>query len=156
MLIHYSGKPLTSVYSVAQSLEHDRFKPAGLWVSAGDGDDGWRAWCQSEQFDLERFALATEVVLAPDANVLRLSTASELDDFTRDYRNVPMDGISDRLRAIDWRKVAAKYQGIIIAPYIWDRRMTLMWYYTWDCASGCIWDAAAVAELRPMRLTEAA
>ncbi len=24
-----------------------------------------------------------------------------------------------------------------------------MWYYGWDCASGVIWDAEAVAELRP-------
>ena len=27
--------------------------------------------------------------------------------------------------------------------------MELFWYYGWDCASGCIWDPAAVAEIKP-------
>lgn len=52
---------------------------------------------------------------------------------------------------IDWRRVAESYQGIVIAPYVWARRHHLAsgWYYAWDCASGCIWDSAAVAAIMP-------
>ncbi|QBI98814.1 hypothetical protein SEA_BOBBY_184 [Mycobacterium phage Bobby] len=48
---------------------------------------------------------------------------------------------------IDWGKVAADYGGIIIAPYQWSRRMDPHWYYTWDCASGCIWNLEAIESL---------
>jgi hypothetical protein len=61
---------------------------------------------------------------------------------------------------IEWRKVAERFDGIIIAPYIWQRRLDLesSWYYSWDCASGCIWNASAVREIVPMyeSLVEAA
>ena len=67
---------------------------------------------------------------------------------------------SDHLRdygCIDWRLVAEEWQGIVIAPYLWERRFDsdARWYYSWDCASGCIWDHRAIAaieligELRP-------
>ena len=48
------------------------------------------------------------------------------------------------------------YQGIIIAPYLWTRRHheSTGWYYSWDCASGVIWDARAIAELKPLAATE--
>ena len=52
---------------------------------------------------------------------------------------------------IDWPKVAERYDGIIIAPYQWSRRLDgPMWYYGWDCASGCVWRARAVLELKSM------
>ena len=37
-----------------------------------------------------------------------------------------------------------RVDGIIIAPYQWYCRMTVDWYYTWDCASGCIWNLDAI------------
>ena len=54
---------------------------------------------------------------------------------------------------IDWNRVAKKYQGIIITPYIWERRLTTTctWYYGWDVASGCIWDNKAIKEITDAR-----
>ena len=90
----------------------------------------------------------TEVVLAPNAAVLTIPTAFDLDLFTEEYIE---RGEARYLSRIRWDRVAERYQGIVIAPYHWSRRMAdhTFWYYGWDCASGCIWDAAAVAELRP-------
>lgn len=36
------------------------------------------------------------------------------------------------------------------APYQWRRRNErgFSWYYGWDCASGCIWRASAIREIR--------
>ena len=48
---------------------------------------------------------------------------------------------------INWRKVAKAFDGIIIPEYIYSRRLdgnASDWYYGWDCASGCIWDARAI------------
>jgi len=36
--------------------------------------------------------------------------------------------------------VSKEYDGIEIAPYQWDARLSLIWYYGWDVASGCIWN----------------
>jgi hypothetical protein len=50
-----------------------------------------------------------------------------------------------RMSYIDWPRVAERFDGVIIAPYQWKHRLELMWYYGWDCASGCIWNARAVS-----------
>jgi hypothetical protein len=138
-LIHYSDAALGTIYSVEQ---HDvcHFKPRGLWVSV-DGDEG-----------LERLTHAHVITLADRANILRLSGAADLDAFTAEFLHKPYPGLE--YRAIDWRPVAAKYQGIIIAPYIWERRLTdhAPWYYAWDCASGCIWDASAIKNVAAVEL----
>lgn len=162
-LIHYSEKPLE--IEVREESEVNRNgKPKGLWVSV---DEEWKEWCEGESFGLERLACQTEVILHPEANILRLSTIEEVGDFTKKYLNAksPMlkfnkEYIYDQaqwdLWAIDWEKVMSEYQGIILAPYMWECRFSLMWYGTWDCASGCIWDVKAIKELVPMEMKDAA
>lgn len=151
-LLHYSREPLVTVRSVEQGDQPD-MKPRGLWVSVL-GEDDWQSWCESEGFATETFK-QTEITLAPDAKILRLSEDWQIIDLTRKF-DVPGTRRTPHWRImLDWRKVAALYQGIIIAPYSWQCRHhgETSWYYGWDCASGCIWDAAAVAELRPYQAT---
>lgn len=149
-LLHYSGKPLGDVLSCGQDLRLASYaKPHGLWVSV-EGSDDWPHWCQSEDFRVDSLRVVHEIVLGLDAKVLRLACVEELDAFAREFgafdSTIPntMFAIG---HAIDWPRVAQKYQGIIIAPYIWERRLQAMWYYGWDCASGCIWDASAIASV---------
>ena len=55
---------------------------------------------------------------------------------------------------IDWAAVARCYQGIIIPTYHFEFRFDTHvsdWYYGWDCASGCIWDAGAIASVSLVR-----
>lgn len=161
-LIHYSDTHLTGVYSCRQD-EGRAFqrgdKPNGLWVSV-EGPDDWRAWCEAEQFGC--LDCATEIVLHPDANVLRIETPDALKAFHDEYCCPPAwaHGLPDYdEHAISWLLVAEKYQGILIAPYQWGCRLDgpmSSWYYGWDCASGCIWDASAVAEVRPIEMRQEA
>lgn len=160
-LIHYSKTHLSAVHSVPIEKQDERgaglFKPRGLWVSV-EGKADWAEWCRAENFGC--LDCATEVVLAPEANVLRLKGADDLDRFHASCSVVRYrygEDLGD-LTTIDWRSVAQRYQGIIIAPYVWQRRLdrpVSNWYYGWDCASGCIWDAAAVARLRPIETSAA-
>ena len=146
------------------------FKPNGLWVTV-EGKDDWRQWCLSEKFRLINLRHIFEVKLKSDAAVLWVQNADELDSFSVRYKPVLSEevmrrrGLTDdqvkaamkffgssemrrqRYMGIDWPSVAKEFQGIIIAPYIWDRRFDLLWYYGWDCASGCIWDPAAIASI---------
>lgn len=116
-------------------------KPRGLWLSV---DDDWRRWAEDGglgwvgddgvEFDVD---LDRCVVV---------SSVDELDRFHdqwyQDWRQQP------RYRSgIRWAAVAQQYSGIVIAPYLQQRRLdgaASDWYYPWDCASGCVWDLTAV------------
>jgi hypothetical protein len=156
-LIHYSDAPLASVYSVEQSGDrydwHGGRKPVGLWVSV-DGDDDWRAWCKAENFRDVDSQCATHIVLTPKHRVLIVDSGSAMLDFNRQY-GVERDYYGKwKEQRIDWPRVARDYHGIVIAPYQWAHRLDepcTGWYYSWDCASGCIWNADAVAEMKPVR-----
>lgn len=143
-LVHYSTKPVTAIHSVEQAEFQPVGKPSGLWVSAEEHEQNWRKWCESERFAIG--GLAHLVTLAPGARVLEIGCAAELDAFDREFGLVE-ERIS-RILSLEWRRVAERWQGIVIAPYIWERRLSAIdWYYGWDCASGCIWDAEAVASI---------
>lgn len=154
-LIHCSDAPLAGVYSVEQAGEryewHKGRKPHGLWVSV-EGEDDWRAWCESEGFrDLAK-QVAHEIVLADDANILWVDTAAAMTAFHAEYR-VKKDCGRWKEWRIDWPRVARRHSGIVIAPYQWHHRLhgeLSGWYYTWDCASGCIWDAEAIVDVKVM------
>lgn len=157
-LIHYSDGPLGGVKLTAQCPEGHRWykhqKPNGLWVSALGRDD-WPSWCRSEDFRKTRRQSATLVTLRPPARILRITGANDLDLFTLNYGE-DYDWSNGRYppdKLIRWDRVAADWQGIVIAPYVWERRLHASsgWYYGWDCASGCIWDPAAVESLVPLR-----
>ncbi len=149
--IHYSAQPLIAVHSTEQCGPMEYMKPTGLWFSV-EPDDGWLEWCDANEFNLGNFEHAARIHLARQANVLRISNAAELLDFHNRFKTELFPAI--RMTGIDWRAVAARYQGIVIAPYIWSMLLDMetLWYYGWDCASGCIWDAGAVAKIE--RLTE--
>lgn len=145
-LIHYSSAPLERIESVEQRAPCH--KPCGLWFCADTGDDGWRRWCEAENFNLDRTGYRTALTFKRSARILRIKTASGIDRLTKTY-SIDRPDIS--LFSIRWDKVAEKYDAIIIAPYIWQRRLgDALWYYTWDVASGCVWNADAVAKLTPL------
>jgi hypothetical protein len=154
ILEHYSKRPLGPISAVRQDCEPD-VKPFGLWVSVA-GPDDWPNWCRGEDFMLERLACRHVVELASDANVLRIDSLAALDHFHRSYSAPILPSGSSYSMGVNWAEVAARWQGIIIAPYQWQRRIETgwLWYYGWDCASGCIWDPAAIADVQ--RTLEAA
>lgn len=144
-LSHFTDAATLEVRSVEQRARY-KMKPRGLWVSV-DGPDDWPSWCASEQFRDTDSQNRFRVTLADDANILVIATAAELDAFDAEYG----DAVNG-LELIEWTLVAARWQGIIIAPYQWARRNGKLWYYGWDCASGCIWDASAIASVEPVEV----
>ena len=154
-LIHYARIPLLTMYSVEQ-YSRPNCKPAGLWVSV-EGARDWPDFCQSNASDRLGIS-ATEVILNPQANVLHIASAEEFDAFEKKYYlHANYDNPFTPFTGIDWNRVAQDYDGIVISPYRGDRRYArggVQWYYTWDCASGCIWKKSAITELRLLTQTE--
>ena len=85
-LIHYSAKPLMEVYDAPHdSRPCGAYKTPGLWVSV-EGPDDWLEWCKGNDYGLEtNFAHAAEIELVGDHDVMILSGAIAIDDFTRQF-----------------------------------------------------------------------
>lgn len=114
------------------------------------GDDDWPTWCRENEFHHAGLAHAHRVTIAPDANLVRIMSPEGIDGLHETFavetdmaRKHPATFGRDSW-AIDWARVARYYHGIVIAPYQWSRRMSPDWYYGWDCASGCVWNLAAI------------
>lgn len=179
-LRHYDSKPISfdrsRVYMKPEladelgqyAFAHSNGKPRGIWLSV-KGQYDWPEWCNDNEFYLEEIATEHRVTLWPTANILRISNHVELDDFHEKYRipnpvydrlekddedhqaDYPWRPYKRRYDNIDWGAVAAEYDGIIITPYLWNRRLEgPMWYYGWDAASGCIWNLQAVRKIEWM------
>lgn len=148
-LLHYSAKRLRNIVSVHQ-YDHGDMKPQGLWVSV-EGEYDWQSWCEGEKYHPERLKRCQEIRLKEDHNICMLDSVLDIHQFAEEYRTgfdgAPENSILAGIH-LKWLSVAEEFKGIIIAPYQWECRMDdkVFWYYTWDCASGCIWDASAIAE----------
>lgn len=159
-LMHFSHAPLGEIVSRAQppASAFDP-KPHGLWLSVEDPDtdEGWADYCAGIRWPVGDYAY--EVTLDPAVPLLRLTSLEQVVRFANQYAadpaevpGLPTEVVAQLLRvaAIDWRRVAADHPGILIAPF--QRRLRgdyeFRWYYGWDCASGCVWDARAIAGVR--------
>ncbi len=138
-LVHYSDTEIKRIEYRGQSRARPEFKPAGLWVS-DDEEYGWRNWCVDEGFQISRLVVAHEIELLKGSNVLIIATHEELQDFTGIYSK---QGVED-FSVINWNMVRNMHDGLIITPYLHAVRLDYMWYYSWDCASGCIWNPEVV------------
>ena len=146
-LIHFSKDEMIDMkLKYKQSGDRGFLKPVGLWVS-DESDFGWSRWCRGEEFHVEALANAHLVTLKPNANILLLKTVGEIDSFTEKYSISMFPGVD--LKTIDWKRVASEYQGLVITPYQWERRLDpdSHWYYSWDVASGCIWDTDCIESI---------
>lgn len=175
ILEHYSKGPLAWPPRDYVQTNHKEGwghppKPEGLWVSVKGGDPDWPEWCESEDFRLEHLAVCTRVILADNANIRIVNGEAELATFDEQYGTDYAYGYGSSVahRRIDWIKLAEDYDGLIIAPYVWACRLPWRtdepthryrisdWYYPWDCASGVIWKARAIAAFEPQMEEKAA
>lgn len=140
--VHFSTEPIIDVLSVAPDRGSFPSKPSGLWYSVGDE---WEKWCESEGFR-DCFTQHRYVLDVDLSRVLRLDSAAAIRSFSRAHA---LAGAARH--GIDWTAVADRgWAGIEIAPYQWSMRHSAeaAWYYSWDVASGCIWNAEAVLSIR--------
>jgi len=153
-LIHFTKEDsvdLNRTYEQGDIEKGGFGKPTGMWISDEDSF-GWSQWCRAENFHVEHLKNAFSVKLKDNANILHIRTVEELDAFNETYK-CPMFKIhpelSSTMMTIDWEAVAEQYSGILITPYLWERRlhMDYNFYYGWDCASGCIWNSDAIESI---------
>jgi len=137
--LHTSGKQVSHLSSFSQKAD---FKPKGLWYACGDE---WIQWAINENYGFGDWVYLVHIDMA---KMLKLKNAAEVRDFSAEFE-VPRNSSSKSEYYhfnIDWPKVAARYSGIEICPYVSSLRLEpeVAWYYGWDVASGCVWDPSAL------------
>jgi hypothetical protein len=151
--LHLSNKRIKDFFppkkSCAEKFAGLDIKPAGLWYGI---NDSWINWCASEM--PHWLSPYVYEVVVDETKILKINNLSKFDEFNKKYQEVPelINGLptvfSRALDQINWESVTEKYAGIEIAPYLWQRRLSIIWYYGWDCASGVIWRKEAIKEIR--------
>lgn len=135
-LSHYSQVQLKKIKSVPQEVPS--YKPKGLWVSV-DGPNDWPHYLDGLDAKPGRYHYRIDLDFK---NILQLCSRNDLKNFTHRYKKYACG----EMFSIHWVAVAQEYQGIVISPWMnsFNLSLNLIWYYGWDCASGCIWDANAI------------
>jgi hypothetical protein len=171
---HWASDPV--ILRKRRYLQGGHPKPNGLWF---DVNDDWKRWCKATQFRPESFRYRHTVTILDRSRILFLQSAKDIDEFTQKYgHNISghvqlrqsagdmdaftcgygQDLFADIQKAftnyIMWGEVAKKHSGIVIFPYSAERSQTYIWYWGWNCASGCVWDTSVIRLGKPCKRAE--
>lgn len=133
--ITISSEKISRIGSFTQTAGR---KPKGLWYACGNE---WLSWLTYEMPEwIGNYVYSIDV---NEGSILNIRSYDQLIEFDKNY------GVKTEWSShIDWEKVANRYDGIEICPYIYEARYSLDWYYGWDVASGCIWNPSAVQSIK--------
>lgn len=149
---HFSDNPITDVWdTAARKMGRADYKPVGLWYSVGYDwpkfilkESDYSNWA-AKRFDEYLYVYRLDMSATP--GVLSLKTKRDFKEFTFHYGVfLPSHGATYPY-LINWRKVAKDHKGVE-CRHCEDWYDDYLWFRTWDCTSGCIWDKTALKGLR--------
>jgi hypothetical protein len=131
--VFLTSKEYNGFQSVSQEEPHmTNPKPNGLWYACG------KEWLK---FGVKGGTYLYKIDI--DYSKMLRITQKDVKKFEKEF-GTSQEGVP--LVLIDWKKVAQKYSGIEICPYM-PKIRDHYWYYGWDVASGCIWEASAIKDV---------
>lgn len=149
---HITNKKIESFEKVTQ--RENSVKPVGIWYGI---NDAWMEWCAGEQQNW--FCPYIYEIKTKKSKILTIENVAQFERFEDKYTMSCLSGIQGfpairnptNLRLfdgqIDWIKLSSEFSGLEIPNYLWEKRLNSMWYYGWDCASGCVWDEDGIKEI---------
>lgn len=158
---HLSHAELPSfLVTRSQTSKWNPFKPNGLWISSlGEESCSWESYLLNRdgygKEELFQRFYYYQVKLDHYANLLHIHDYNEAVEFTNEYLYNSEDSAFNEFPS--WVRVANEYDGIMCFPYSKnfdchlfglkseiETQAKLLWYYSLDCESGCIWNPAAI------------
>lgn len=125
-------------------LQRTGSKPNGFWYGI---DNSWIDWCESE---MPEWVTPHKYKLEIDmSKVLVVDTIEKMHDMNKHVVNTE-EYFYRHNYDIDWPYFEKQgYKGIEIPRYMRELRMNkdFFWYYSWDVASGCIWDTSIIKSI---------
>lgn len=121
------------------------FKPEGLWLSYDKNHYGWKDWCLSENYRLDKLKYKYEVDINMN-KILNIDSREKLIYLINNFQDCYLD------YQINWNTLKEYYSGIAFIPYCrsWiyiDNNFNFqstIWYSAIDCESICIWDLSTI------------
>lgn len=125
-------------------------KPDGFWYGC---NNDWYKWCKYEGMDeflLKyihkinlNYNIKTTLNKPNKEKLLIINNEKEFIKFDKLY------GITyKKYRYIKWNMVSRDFGGIEICPhfkkFVGNGNEKYLWYWTWDVASGCIWNIKSI------------
>ena len=98
----------------------------GLWASRANDPQGWKNWCETEEFRLNALGSYFLFTLKPEARVLELSHEDQLDNLPKLAPYNKFDSCN-----LDFEKLAMEYDAVEVT------NIGRLYYplYGWDCNS---------------------
>jgi len=85
--IHYGSKKFTP--KLFHPITNYSVKPdGGLWASPVNAKYGWKEFCTREGFRVEKLRTSFKFTLAENANILRLTSAAQLNELPKAPNNI--------------------------------------------------------------------
>lgn len=129
----------------ALSFQPDKFQPiknktygavkpiGGIWASPINAKLGWKQWCVSEEFRINKLSTSFEFYLDDNARVCHIKSVDDLRKLPR------LQGLDSTLYCIDFEKAMVKYDAIELhlSDEINDDYLDGLYFrlYGWDCDS---------------------
>lgn len=138
-------------------------KPKGIWYSCFNN---WYNWIVREMPEWMRNYIhkikinkniLTDITNKDKNKLLVIKNDEDFDAFNKNYKidvsktlpfieSTPFPGAPKIIMdIIDWKKVAEDFGGIEICPFLINKQ-NYYWYFQWDVASGCIWNASTIID----------
>jgi hypothetical protein len=151
-LIHYTNSGVSAIDLTRSYRQTDDnliyHTPTGLWVSVA-GINDWERHCLKNGNSPENLQTKFQIILKPDSKILNLHDESAFSGFEKEY-GYYQEGIKPHEEnytldlSIAWKRIIAGYQGMIVHIALPKLYNMGLWYDTWCCTCGCIWDLQAV------------
>ena len=141
---HLNNERFITEFSNMDYRQEISSKPRGVWYEV---NNDWKDWCVHEMPRWIRERFNHEHHLEIDmTNVLVLRSKEDMYKFTKRFMGPRPYDVWRESNYIDWEPVAEYYDGIEIPEYLMECRMdeNTNWYYSWDVASGCIWNTEII------------
>lgn len=124
-------------------------KPRGFWFS--EGLSMLKFWKDNMQpIDLDNSYIYEVKIKDPNHKLLILKTFDDVLAFNNKFRQTHKYVVKGKIRKmslINWYRVSEEYDGLYVKNYNQIRKKNfdligkkLLWYYTFDWSSGCIWN----------------
>jgi hypothetical protein len=130
--------------------QDDPMKPKGLWYAIGME---WMDWCDLEGENDWLYNRYVHKITTDPQHILMIRSKKDFWMLKEKYKH-STPSYCGSYYEISWKRIAKDYAGIEISPYQWKYRLDVNfdWYYSWDVASGCIWNEKAIKKITPLNI----
>lgn len=156
MYIHYGADHFDkSLFKPVKNRDIKWVKPiagTGFWASDINAKWGWKDWCESEDFHIERLDTSFKFSLIPDARVKHIRSLNDLLDLPCIGERPVYD--TDKYKRswlmpqyyIDFEKSSEQYDAIEL--HLSDFYALYDILYSWDCDSILIMNPDIIMEVK--------